>query len=215
MSQCYQKNHEGGRWGISVSIRNSAERAIWIFKANFIAGISSTHKYFPLHIWCRILPHTSLTLNLLRQSWIKPKLSGYAQLHGEFNYDATPLAPHGTQVIIHKNPTVRGTWASHGVKVWYIGPSMNHYRCHHVYFTKTRWERDSYCVEFSPHNTPPPYNSSSENVIIVARELVYALSNPALQAPFSNKENSQIVAIEQLSKIFFKAGDISTQSLVD
>ena len=40
------------------------------------------------------------------------------QLHGEFNYDATPLAPPGTQVIIHKNTTVRGTWASHGVKGW-------------------------------------------------------------------------------------------------
>ena len=39
---------------------------------------------------------------------MNPKLSGYAQLHGEFNYDATPLAPPGAQVIIHENPTVRG-----------------------------------------------------------------------------------------------------------
>ena len=53
--------------------------------------------------------------------------TGYAQLHGEFNYNATPLAPPSTQVIIHENTTVRGTWASHGVKGWYLGPSMNHY----------------------------------------------------------------------------------------
>ena len=58
---------------------------------------------------------------------MNPKLSGYVKLHGEFNYDATPLAPPGTQVIIHEKPTVRGTWASHRVKGWYLGPSMNHY----------------------------------------------------------------------------------------
>ena len=52
-------------------------------------------------------------------------------------------------MIRHKNPTVRGTWASHRVNGWNIGTSANHYRCHHVYVTKTRGERDSDCVEFS------------------------------------------------------------------
>ena len=45
--------------------RNSVERAIRTFEENFIAGLSSTHKDFPIHIWCRLLPHSSLTLNLL------------------------------------------------------------------------------------------------------------------------------------------------------
>ena len=57
-----------------------------------------------------------------------------------FGWDPLPLAPPGTQVIIHEKPTVRGTWASHGVKGWYFGQLMNHYRCHHVYVTKTRGE---------------------------------------------------------------------------
>ena len=136
---------------------------------------------------------------------MNPKPSGYAQLHGEFNYDATPLAPPGTQVVIHEKPTVRGTWASHGVKGWYLGPSVNHYRCHHVYVAKTRGEQDSDCVEFFPHNTPLPCKSSAENSIIAARELAYTLKNPAPQAPFSNIGKSQLVAIEQLSKVFTKA----------
>ena len=99
---------------------------------------------------------------------MNPKLSGYAQLHGEFNYDATPLALPGTQIIIHEKPTVRGMWASHGVKDWYIGPSMNHYRCHHVYVTKTRGEQDSDYVECLPHNNPLPYKTFAENAIIAA-----------------------------------------------
>ena len=175
--------------------RNSEERSIRIFKEHFIAGLSSTRKDFPLHIWCQLIPHTILALNLLRQSRMNPKLSGYAQLHREFNYNTTPIAPPGTQVVIHEKPTVKGTWESHGVKGWYLGPSMNHYQCHHVYVTKTRGKRDSDCVDFFPYNTPLPYKYSSENAIISARELSYALQNPAPQAPFSNIGESQLVAI--------------------
>ena len=98
-------------------------------------------------------------------------------------------------------------WASHGVKDWYIGPSMNHYRCHHVYVTKTRGERDSDSVEFFQHNTQLPYKYSAEHAIIAERELAYALKNPAPQAPFSNIGESQLFEIEKLSKIFTKASD--------
>ena len=55
------------------------------------------------------------------------------------------------------------------------------------------------------NNTPLPYKSSADNAIIAARELSYALHNPAPQAPFSNIGKSQLVAIETLSKIFTKA----------
>ena len=61
---------------------------------------------------------------------------------------------------------------------------MNHYQRHHVYATKTRGEQDSDCVEFFSHNTPLPYKYSAENAIIAARELAYALKNPAPQVPF-------------------------------
>ena len=146
--------------------RNLAERAIRTFKEHFIAGLSSTHKDFPLNLWCQLIPHATLTLNLLRQSSMNPKLSGYAQLHGEFNYNATPLALLGTQVIIHEKPMARGTWEPHGLKGWYLGPLMNHYRFHHVYVTNTRGGGDSDCVEVLLHNTPilnkyPWYNYCS------------------------------------------------------
>ena len=57
---------------------------------------------------------------------MNPKLSGYAQPHGEFNYNATLLALPGTQVIVYEKPTARGIWEAHGVKVWYLGLSMEH-----------------------------------------------------------------------------------------
>ena len=187
--------------------RNSAERAIWDLKESFISGLPSTHKNFPLHLWCQLLPHASLTLNLLRQYHMDPRLSGYAQLHGEFNHNSTPLAPPVTQVIINEKPNVRGTWASHWLKGWYLGPLMNHHRCHCVYVTKKRGKQDSDCVEFFPHNTPLPYNSSSENFIIASHKLAHALKNPEPQAPVSNIGDSQKVTIEQLYHILSKVAD--------
>ena len=84
---------------------------------------------------------------------------------------------------------------------------MDHYSFHRVYVTKTIGDQDSDYVEFFPHNTPLPYNYSSENVIIVAHKLDHSLKNPAPQAPFSNIGDSQMVTIEQLSDIFSKVAD--------
>ena len=81
---------------------------------------------------------------------MNPKLSGYAQLYGVFNYNATPLALPGRQVIIQEKPDVRGTWASHGVKGWYLGPSMNHFMYHRVYVNKKKENENHIAFNF-PH----------------------------------------------------------------
>ena len=65
--------------------RNSTELAIRPFNEQFIAGLSRTHKESLIHLWCQLIPHAILTLNLLLKSCMNPKLSGYAQMHGEFN----------------------------------------------------------------------------------------------------------------------------------
>jgi hypothetical protein len=44
--------------------RNSAERAIRSFKDHLIAGLCSTDKYFPMHLWDRILPQAVITVKL-------------------------------------------------------------------------------------------------------------------------------------------------------
>ena len=75
---------------------------------------------------------------------------------------------------------------------------------HCVYINKTRGERDSYCVDCFPYNTPLPYNYSSENVIIESHKLDHDLQNPAPQSPSSNIGDSQMVAIEKLSDMFSK-----------
>jgi hypothetical protein len=146
--------------------RNSAEHAIRKCKNHFIAGLASTNKQSPLHLWDRLIPQAVTTLNLLRQSRLNPRLSAHAQLNGTFDYNRTPMAPPGTRVILHKTPAQRGTWATHGERGWYIGPAPEHYRNYRLYVTKTAAERICGTVEFfqvsAPcHAYPPPTPSSN------------------------------------------------------
>jgi hypothetical protein len=130
--------------------RNSAERAIRSFKDLLIAGLCSTDKSFPMHLWDRLLPQAVITLNMLRTSRINTKLLAATHIFGQYDFNRAPMAPPGTRIIAHKAPSRRRTWAPHGQEGWYIGPALEHYRCYMVSITKTRGDRIVETVEFSP-----------------------------------------------------------------
>ena len=83
---------------------NPAERAIQTYKNHFIAMLSGTDPTFPDNAWDQLIPLANITLNLLRQSKIQPKLSAYAQMHGPYDYNRHPLAPAGCKLSQHRNP---------------------------------------------------------------------------------------------------------------
>jgi hypothetical protein len=113
--------------------RNAAERAILAFKNHFITGIRSTNPAFSLNLWDKLLPQCLVTLNLLRQSHINPQLSAHDHINSAFDFNRTPLVPPGTKVLIHENPSTCGTWATHAVEGWYLGPTQRHYRCYRIW----------------------------------------------------------------------------------
>ncbi len=55
--------------------RNLVERAIQIFKHHFIAILSRVGNKFPLSLWCHLLSPVELTINLLQQFNVAPKIS--------------------------------------------------------------------------------------------------------------------------------------------
>jgi hypothetical protein len=75
--------------------QNQAERAIQTFKAHFISILASVDDKFPLLLWCHLLKPTELTLNLLHQSIVAPKILALAHIHGTHNYMQKPFAPIG------------------------------------------------------------------------------------------------------------------------
>ena len=182
--------------------RNAAERAIKTFKNHFIAGMVSTHKDFPLYLWCRILPHAIVTLNLLRPSRIHFTFSAHAQLHGLFDFNETPFAPLGTKVIVDLKPTIRKSWAPRGQDGWYIDRAKDHYRRYNVHIPETRAVIQPDTVEFLLHNCKIPFRSSAENATIAATELIHALRNPAPATPYAHIGDVQLQALDQLAEIF-------------
>jgi hypothetical protein len=106
---------------------NAEERAINSYKDHFIAGLCSTDKVFPMHLWDRLLPQAILTLNMLITSRINPKIYAATHLDGQYDCNRAPMAPPGTRIIAHETPNDRQTWASHGQDDWYIGLALEHY----------------------------------------------------------------------------------------
>ena len=51
---------------------NATEKAIGTFKDHFVATLCSCDPAFPMHLWCRIVPQATTTLNLLRNLNINP-----------------------------------------------------------------------------------------------------------------------------------------------
>jgi hypothetical protein len=196
-----------------VHRRNAAERAIRTFKNHFIAGLCSTDKNFPLHLWDRLLPQAIMTLNLLRGSRINPNLSSWAQLHGSFDYNRTPLAPPGIRVLVHEKPTIRRTWAPHAADGWYVGPAMNHYRCYRVWIKETTSERISDTLTWFPSQVKMPSTSSRDTIVAAAHDLAHALAHPSPASPLSPLLVHEREALSQLSDIFSKAANPVDSSL--
>ena len=72
---------------------NASERAIQTYKNHIVSSLSISNPNFPLHIWDRIIPHASFTLNLLRPSCLNPRLYAESQLNSVLDYNRIPLAP--------------------------------------------------------------------------------------------------------------------------
>jgi hypothetical protein len=141
--------------------RNAAERAGRTYKNHFIAGLCSLDPDFPLHLWDRLVPQSIITLNLLRGSRINPKLSAYAQIHGTFNFNRTPLAPPGIRVLIHTPSDKRTTWSPHALDGWYTGPALDSYRCYNIWIWETRSERICDTISWFPMKITMPIASSN------------------------------------------------------
>jgi hypothetical protein len=155
-----------------------------------------------MHLWDRILPQAAITLNMLRTSRINPKLSAAMHTFGQYDFNRAPMAPPGTRIIAHETPGRRRTWAQHGQDGWYIGTSLEHYRCYTVYITKTRSNRIVETVDFFPHKFTLPFPLSNELATQAAADLTHALLNPQPAGPFFQVGDEQVIALKRLANIF-------------
>jgi hypothetical protein len=72
-----------------------AEWAIQAFKNHFISILSGVDNRFLLLLWCHLMQPAELTVNVLQQSNVAPKVSAYTHDHEQHNYMICPFAHLG------------------------------------------------------------------------------------------------------------------------
>jgi hypothetical protein len=128
--------------------QNQAEWAIWTFKAYFISILAGVDDKSPLLLCCHLLEPTELTLNLLPQSRIAPKISTFTHVHGTHNYMQKPFVPIGCTVQTHVKPNNHLSWDTRSEPGFNLGTSKEHHQCFRVYVTRTRATKISNTVLF-------------------------------------------------------------------
>jgi hypothetical protein len=79
---------------------------------------------------------------------------------------------------------------------------MHHYRCQNVYISATASERIVDTLEFFPHNYQMPQLSSTNRLIMAAKDMTDALQNPHPEVPFARVGDDTILALAELAAIF-------------
>ena len=81
-------------------------------------------------------------------------------LEGVFEFNKTPLAPPGTNVVLHEKPSQRLSWYTHVTTGWYLGPALEHYRCYRVFINKSKAERVTDTIELFTQKVPMQYDAN-------------------------------------------------------
>jgi hypothetical protein len=115
-------------------------------------------------MWDRLTSQVETTLNLMRRSRIDPTKSAYEVLNGPYDWNRFPLEPPGCKAVIYESPAQRGSWGSRGIDAWYVGPSLDHYRCCHYFVPSTH----AYCIsgsaELFPQHCQVPCLTTGEHL---------------------------------------------------
>jgi hypothetical protein len=79
---------------------------------------------------------------------------------------------------------------------------MHHYRCQNVYISSTASKRIVDTLEFFPQNYQMPQLSSTDRLIMAAKDITDALQNSHSDVPFARVGDDTISALAKLAAIF-------------
>jgi hypothetical protein len=79
---------------------------------------------------------------------------------------------------------------------------MHHYRCRNVYISTTASERIVDTLEFFPHNYQMPRLSSTDRLLVAAKDMTDAFQNPHPDVPFASFRDDTVKTLANLAAIF-------------
>ena len=101
--------------------------------------------------------------------------STYEQLHLVHDYNAHPFAKLGTTIEVHAKPGKRKTWDTRKKPEFYLGPTLEHYRCHVVWVQETTSKRIWQTVFFNSKHITQPYLTMSDALILTGENIVQCI----------------------------------------
>jgi hypothetical protein len=193
--------------------QNPSERAIRHAKNTIIAMCVTADPNFPANmLFEAVVPQAEIIINQLRPWHPDRTINAWAGMHNEqYDHLAHPLAPFAMAAVIHEKPHQRGTWATHGLDGFYLGPALQHYRCWRMYITSTRATRISDTVAWLPDPYCMPGHSPLEVLTAATSDLASAIqhittSDAALlrQAHNPVTEGNLTAAVQLLRDLYTK-----------
>jgi hypothetical protein len=79
---------------------------------------------------------------------------------------------------------------------------MHHCRCQNVYISTTASKRIVDTLELFPHNNQMPQLSSTDRLLMAAKDMTDALQNPHPEVPFARVGDDTISALTELAVVF-------------
>ena len=104
-------------------------------------------------------------------------------MEGEFPFNATPIAPPGSEMLMHENPNRRKTFNFKEKKAWYIAPCFRHYQTFKGIMASTGAERLSDTVRFKHHAIKILHLTPADIILEAARTLNTAIKQQTKKDP--------------------------------
>ena len=117
-------------------------------------------------------------------------------MEGEFHFNATPIAPPGSEMLMHENQNQRKTIGFNVKKAWYIAPCFQHYQTFKGIMASTGAEIISDTVQFKHYAISIPQLTPTDRILKSARQLDSAIKQHPKKSPMD-----ELVAIELLRKV--------------
>jgi hypothetical protein len=148
---------------------NLAERAVRTWRNHFLSGMTGIPPSFPIANWCCLTAQCNTTLSMMHPCWQNPRLSAHKAMEGSFPFDATPMAPLGTEVVVHLKPNRCRTWGYHVAKAWYLSNAR-------VIMANTVGKRVTDTFRYQHHTLPFPTITETDCIIEVTARLTHAIT---------------------------------------
>ena len=100
-----------------------------------------------------------------------------------------------------RGPENRQTWSPHVTDGWYIGPSMEHYRCVKCFMPRTSSLQNVDTLTFFPAVIPSPKMDTEDDLQQSVDDILAIQSNPKTQLLFLPYGDTTTGAVGSIDKL--------------